>query len=488
MPAGVALYEFVIKGRKRLGYRVQMDTTATDVVPSPYAGALEQLQENGTQLRDPTLVLLRVENSGATNIDTHDYAVLDDDQVGIRVSFPGRRVAGMVITELSDEFLRPAFKAGSGLGVRDGVIELPKVPLNRSQHYKVLAALERMPGAIGKPGQFDDPEVVGGIKGGVGGGRIQETRSRTGTPRRTFVLVGFLVAIIVGQLAIEVATRGSAPLDCARGSVTVVGSTAFEPIVREAAARYSDTCPGASFTFAMGGSGEGLRAVNDHPDTIALSDGEKPDGYPRLLPRSIAFFLFTLVANKDAGVQDLTLDQIRRIYRGEHTNWSGIGGAAAPVRLVSRNPGSGTRTTFQHRVLAGFREPGSNSDDCTRLDPGAPAGVLRCSRGSTTDVLDAVAQTPGAIGYAEVGAAERRDDVRLVRIGGHAATLEEADRDAYPFWETEYAYTSGAPAAESLTASFLRYLTNEVGQDIIRSHGNRPCAELDNPALCRPNP
>ena len=119
----------------------------------------------------------------------------------------------------------------------------------------------------------------------------------------------------------------------------------------------------------------------------------------------------------------------------------------------------------------------------TAFDPGAPTGVVRCARGSTTDIIDTVAQTAGAIGYAE-----KRDDVRLVRIGGHEATVEEADHGAYPFWETEYAYTSGAPAAESLAASFLRYLTNQVGQDIIRAHDNRPCAELDNPALCRPSP
>jgi phosphate transport system substrate-binding protein len=28
------------------------------------------------------------------------------------------------------------------------------------------------------------------------------------------------------------------------------------------------------------------------------------------------------------------------------------------------------------------------------------------------------------------------------------------------------------------------YLTNEVGMDIIRAHGQRPCVELENPVLC----
>jgi hypothetical protein len=102
-------------------------------------------------------------------------------------------------------------------------------------------------------------------------------------------------------------------------------------------------------------------------------------------------------------------------------------------------------------------------------------------------VLQAVADTPGAVGYSEVGAAAGRDDLALVRMGGHQATLEEADHGAYPFWETGYGYSFGEPAAGSLTAGFLRYLTNQVGADILRSHGDRPRAELENPALCRPS-
>jgi ABC-type phosphate transport system substrate-binding protein len=489
VPGVAALYEFVLKGRKRLGYRVQMDTTATDVVATPAAGALDQLQHDGRRLTDPTLVLLRIENSGATNIDTSDYAVLDDDKVGVRVRFPGRRVAGMVVTELSDDFLRACFGAGSGLAVRDNVIELPKVPLNRNAHYKVLAALERGDGHTGKAGQYEQPVVVGGIKGGVNGGTISETHSRTGTSRRTIGLVLFLVAVVLAQLVLFLRSIDAAPLDCATGEVTVVGSTAFEPIVREATRAYTRRCPGSRFTVDARGSGDGLRAVarSRSAQTLAFSDGAKPDGYPGLLPRPISFLLFTLVANPRAGVQDLSLDQVRRIYAGQVTNWKQVGGNDVPVSLISRNPGSGTRATFQRQVLGGAREPGTNSDDCTARDPGAPPGVVRCARDTTAEVLRTVADVPGGLGYSEVGAAASAGaGVVAVRLGGHRATVAEADGGAYPFWETEYGYTYGEPAAESLTASFLRFLTNQVGADILRAHGNRPCGELQNPALCRP--
>jgi phosphate transport system substrate-binding protein len=101
-------------------------------------------------------------------------------------------------------------------------------------------------------------------------------------------------------------------------------------------------------------------------------------------------------------------------------------------------------------------------------------------------LLDAVANTSGAIGYSELGAALDRRDLLTVRIDGQPASLEGADHRAYPFWQTEYAYDYGELKADSLAASFLRYLTNQVGADIIRSHGDRPCAELQNPVLCHP--
>jgi len=490
VPGIAALYEFVVKGRRRLGYRVQMDTTATNVVETDHDGPFGQLRVGDHKLEDPTIVLLRIENNGATNIDETDYSVPQKDDAGIKVTFTDRKVVGAVVTEVSDSSMRSSFQNGGGFAIKKNVLELPKVPMNRGEHYKVLAALERNDGGKGKR-QYPPPGVECTIKGGVRGGRIQETKSRTGTPKRVMAMIGFLVVIVVAQLIIFATSDAGVPLDCAKGRLSLTGSTAFEPIVREAARSYQDLCVDASFAFDMRGSGEGLQGLQaldpaEAAGILTFSDGEKPDGMPALLPRPIAFFLFTLAVNGDAGVQDLTLTQIREIYQGRVTNWAAVGGKDVPIRLVSRNPGSGTRATFQRRVLGGTREPGTNSDDCRSRDPGSTPGVVRCARDSTEAVLREVSSTPGAMGYSELEAAAGRSGLVSIRIGGHAATVVDADHGTYPFWETEFGYTYGEPGAESLAASFLRYLTNQVGADIIRSHGDRPCAELANPQTCRP--
>ncbi|MFI1091231.1 PstS family phosphate ABC transporter substrate-binding protein [Streptomyces sp. NPDC020917] len=498
VPVVAALYEFAFNGRKRLGYRVQMDTTVTDLVHSEYAGALQQLRlQDGRALVDPSFVLLRVENNGVTNIDTGDYARLDHDRVGITVEFPGRKVAGMVVTEVSADFLRGSFDRDSGLRFEDGMIFLPRVPLNRGAHYKVLAALECTDAPDrGRRTEFDPPRVSGGIKGGVGSGQIQETRSRTGTSRAAVAMVLFLAAVIVAQLVVSLTKDTTeAALDCASGRLTLSGSTAFAPVLREASAAYHRSCPDAQFTITADTSGVGVddldaagrRAGGSTPPVIAFSDGPKDAGHPQVLQRPMGFLLFTLVVNKDAGVQDLTVEQIRRLYAGKVTNWRQVQGNDVPVRLVSRDSGSGTRRAFETRLLGGTLEPGENSSDCRTPSGCGAGGVIRCRRGTTDALLDTVAATPGALGYSELGSAAARRDLLTVRIGGQQATLDAADHHAYPFWATEYAYTYGEPPAASLAASFLRYLTNQVGQDIIRAHGDRPCADLSDSVVCRPS-
>ncbi|MBL7256857.1 substrate-binding domain-containing protein [Paractinoplanes lichenicola] len=374
VPTIAAIYEFLVKGRKRLGYRVQMDTTANDVGETAAPGALGELSKDGVALVDPSIVLLRIENTGRTNIDEHDYAVRDDDHAGIRVSFPGRRVVGVVVTELSDENLRSSL---GGLTVRDDLVELPKVPMNRHDHYKLLAALDSADGTKKTDGAYPDPMVVGTIKGGVGGGRIIETRSRLGTSKRAMALIAFLAVLVVAQSVVFFRSSDELPIDCASGRLAIGGSTAFEPVVREAARSYQDACTAAEFDFEMRGSGEGLLSLDkagEGAEMLAFSDGEKPDGMPGLVARPIAFVLFTLVVNADTGVRDLKAEQIRRLYRGEITNWKQIGGRDEAVRLISRNPGSGTRAAFQRRVLDGLREPGSNSDIAVIRILGRPAG------------------------------------------------------------------------------------------------------------------
>ncbi|WP_092545823.1 substrate-binding domain-containing protein [Actinoplanes derwentensis] len=511
------VWEFAIVRRKRLGYRVQMDTPATSPAHPANAAALAQLHENGRPLHDPSFVLLRVENAGWTEIVSGDYLADDHDRAGIRVTFPGRRVVDVALSETSQDELADFFftdegghtttAAGFGIGNEKdaGLVRLPKVKLNPRAYYKVLVVLERQEGNVRK--EFDDPSFRADVSGRhnrwidrLAKVRLDRTESHTFASRPALVGIGLLVAAVLAQSGLILFRDDSRPpLDCVGGTLYLHGSTAFAPSVTAAAARYEEQCRGVKARIPIGdstfqGSAEGvgeLEAAGRAVDLsrvpglgthLAFTDGYAEGSHPQVLPRPIAYSLYTLIVNKDVGVRDLSLRQIRDIYARKITDWSRVGGPPMPIQLVNRHPGSGTRTALVNRVLQADM-PNATVNDCAALEPGT-AGV--CEVGSTQRLLEKVAATPGALGYSEVSNAAKDSRILKVHIDHDPATLAGVEDGGYPYWQTEYAYTYGELPADSIGAAFLRYLTDQEGKDILREHGNRPCAETEYPLECEP--
>lgn len=318
VPVAAALWEFVLAGRKRLGYRVQLDTTIRDSAASgPATTVLQRMQWDGTNLSDPSVVLLRIENAGWSPVVAADYVAPASDPVGIRIAFPGRRVVGMTVTERSPQVPPTFFVPGAeGFETTGREVKLPKVILNRRAHYKVLAVLDREEGFT-EP-EFPEPEVTAGIVGGVRGGNIRKTAYYPFASRQVRWLLASLILVSATQSAFTLAGSEdtAAPLDCAAGTLRLSGSTAFAPVLREAAEQYERTCPDAripltatSFkgsvdgldTLAAAGAAARLPDGRGLGDRLTFSDGPKSDGRPRLLPRPVALSLFTLVVHKEAG-------------------------------------------------------------------------------------------------------------------------------------------------------------------------------------------
>lgn len=500
IPVIAFVWEFAIVGRKRLGYRIQMDTTPSGL-NTEHARAWQRLERrSGERLKHPSFVLIRIENIGSAPINTGDYARPDTDNLGLSVRFPGRTVAGVLVTELSDDNLESFFHKDKWPDASDeeeedghkvGIVKLPKVKLNPDDHYKVLVVLER---AGKQEGTLPEPEVVGTITK-AGDGRISKTRGQTGTPRWVVALICFLLMVGLTEPFIFGQTMGTgAPLECARGTLKVTGSTAFKPVVEQAAKSYEDYCSGADIdTSGMRGSVDGLQRLEGEADpklranTVVFSDGSTAAGSPALVPRPKAFMLFSIIANPGTEVHNLTQDELRRVLRGEVRNWAELGGKNIPVVVVDRESESGTRMTLEERFFGSSPQPGENSTDCEQVRGDATGQVLRCRRTSTPAMLETVANTPGAIGYSESFAANSNPGVIKVRIDGQAADFDAAEAGAYPYWQTEYAYTYGEPEPESLPAKFLRFLTYQEGVDILRHSGHRPCAELRDAVSCEPS-
>ncbi|MEU2234239.1 substrate-binding domain-containing protein [Streptomyces vietnamensis] len=471
--------------RKRLGYRVQLNTPLhrEENQDSEVTTVREgQVVGMAAPTDGSTLVLLRIENDRELDISSEDYGASTDPH-GLKITFGERTVQGVVATIPSAwDSVREDLERSPKLGRNGNAVLVPKVALERGQYFKLLVQLS---------GGVADRDIK--IDGSLQGGSIRRNRSTTPDekpPRfsptaRNVTLV--LTACVVALAALIVREQNPPPIGCARGTLTLTGSTAFAPALRAAAKQYEEDCEGSTVAVDVHGSAAGIRelaqAGKEKGAIIAFSDGRKPGGFPELRENRVAVSLFSVVVNDGIPLDDLTLDQIRRVYRGEIRNWGElVPGLDQPVLLISRDANSGTRQVFQRRVLH-RNEPANSSQDCqTSDDP--ESKVVRCELDSTEQVLAIVAKLPGALGYSELRATDGRKGLHRVAVDGRRPVVDEIGASPYPYREIEYAYTWGLPRTDSLTSSFLTYLRSGRGQDVIGAHGHLPCATPKGLKVC----
>jgi ABC-type phosphate transport system substrate-binding protein len=483
-------YERRVPRRKRIGYRVQMDNPIGDDVRSGRANRRLGLFDEAPGMADATLVLLRIENDGSQSIADNDYT--GRELHGLTAVFTDRTIRGVSVTQPPEtDHLMDHFTPAAGLGYDANTLRIPRVPLNRGDHFKLLVLLSG--GDVGR-----EIRMIGGIRDG----EVHPNRSATPDDKpplfsRASRLITVMLTLCVVTLAsIVIARDNPPPLGCETGTLRITGSTAFAPVIQELAKEYAKDCAGSRITVDARGSAAGVaelaalgaQSAQHARSEIAFSDGPATTGTGELFGTRVALSVFTLVVND--GIQlphGLSLADVRRIYRGQVTRWKQLDARLPdlPVVLVSRNADSGTRQIFQRRVLGTWERVPSTSLDCVRKDDSS-APVMRCELDSTEKVLDKVAQLPGALGYSEVTLATGHKGLRPVSLDGAPASVADIEygRSEYPYRGVEYAYTYTRPAAGSLAASFLAYVGQGTGENVIRAHGHLPCSATAATGLC----
>jgi phosphate transport system substrate-binding protein len=165
------------------------------------------------------------------------------------------------------------------------------------------------------------------------------------------------------------------------------------------------------------------------------------------------------VVNPRNKVENLGLDQLAAIYRGEATRWSEFGGSASTIVPVIQPFDSDLTHAFLSAVM---------SDSTIR------ARVLTAADDSA--VVDVVSRTPDAIGYVTLPWADR--GARAVRIASVAGLRywapdgEAIYHDQYPLIRFYNFYVRGG--GKPLANGFITYVTSRDGQALVHDEGLVP--------------
>ena len=245
------------------------------------------------------------------------------------------------------------------------------------------------------------------------------------------------------------------------GSVSTNGSTSMEKVIGVLSEQFMADNSGVTVTYDPTGSGAGIEAASNGSADIglasrALKDEEKAGGLTETI---VALDGIAVIVNADSKVADLTVEQIGKIFTGEITDWSEVGGDAGPISCIGREAGSGTRDGF---------ESITGTKDACKLDQELT---------STGGVIEAVAGNPNAIGYASLSAVEGKNTVKAVTVGGVACTEATVLDGSYAIQRPFVLVTKTGVTLSPIAQAFFDYATSSAASQLIKAAGAVPVAK-----------
>jgi len=235
------------------------------------------------------------------------------------------------------------------------------------------------------------------------------------------------------------------------GTISTNGSTSMEKVIASLIEAFTAENPGVTITYDATGSGSGITAVTEGTADIGLSSRKLKDSETGLDATVIALDGIAIIVNTNNAVEGLTIEQIAGLVTGEIINWSEVGGEDAPVAVIGREAGSGTRDGFESIVGV--------EDEC----------IYDQELTSTGAVITAVSSNEYAIGYASLSAVS--NDVKTLTVGGVQCTEDTVLDGTYAIQRPFIMVTPSNKELSDAVQAFIEYTLSDEAAAIIANTG-----------------
>jgi len=262
-----------------------------------------------------------------------------------------------------------------------------------------------------------------------------------------------ILALIL--LAVFVCSSTSA----SAGNIVIKGSTTVLPIAQKVVEAYMKEKPEIKISLSGGGSSEGFKALIDGSTDIAnasrfIKDKElsmcmEKGVFP--VPFAVAYDSIIPVVHPENSLTDISLDQLKAIYKGEIINFKEIGGPDREIVVISRDTSSGTFEIWEEKVM--------------KKEKVTPKAQVMASNGA---IAQAVSKNKYAIGY--IGIGYLNQNLKSLTVGGIQGSEETTLNGTYPISRALFMFTNGWPKGEVL--EFINFtLHPEKGQKYVSESG-----------------
>jgi phosphate transport system substrate-binding protein len=277
------------------------------------------------------------------------------------------------------------------------------------------------------------------------------------------LLLGTVLAGGAAFAAEKKAKTGGAMAGSFKGKYPMGGSTTCDPIFTAAIEAYAKMYPDAKLSYDAQGSSVGVTGVIDGVYVLGGSSREiKPEEMRKgAVPIAIALDGIAVIANRDLDIDNLTLEQVGRIFTGAITNWKDVGGADKAIVVVNRDEASGTRVAFGELVL----------NKVIGKDAKYLADAITVK--SNGEVVAKVGQTPDAIGYCGFGFIDQAKQMgaKVLSVDGVNERIDNVLSGKYPISRKLFAVSKGKLKAGTLEKAFVDFILSKDGQKIVEEAG-----------------
>ena len=243
------------------------------------------------------------------------------------------------------------------------------------------------------------------------------------------------------------------------GTVSTNGSTSMEKVIGALSEAFMQENSGVKVTYDATGSGTGIESAKNGSCDLGLSSRKLKDSETGLVAHTIALDGIAMIVNENSGVSNLTLEQVKQIFKGEITNWKELGGEDLEISCVGRESGSGTRD--------GFESITGTADVCK----------LAQELTSTGAVITAVSSSKNAIGYASLSSVEGQSGIKTVTIDGVECTEDNVLSGDYKIQRPFNIVVAEGKELSEQAQSFLDFTMSSQAADLITKAGAIPASK-----------
>lgn len=277
-----------------------------------------------------------------------------------------------------------------------------------------------------------------------------------------------LTIILIALLSIFFGFSGCSKKDASqrkKGSITIKGSDTMVQLISVMAEAYMKSNPGSQVSVTGGGTGTGIAAlINGTTDICTASremqEKEKKEAEGKNIKPieyTIANDGLAVFVNPENPINEMTMEQVKKIYTGVYKSWKDLKGKDEPIIGYSRENSSGTYVFFQEHIL--------NKEDFAKTIRLMPA---------TSTIIQSVSEDKLSIGYGGLGYTKegnvkvlniKKDENSASVIPSKTTVLDRS----YPLSRPLYLIFNGEPKDD--LKNFLDFCLSDNGQKIVEETG-----------------